>query len=154
VLVLLFYTSCLEEKGHWVEEPHYAFEWLTESVYKKKSDSLTLTFSKNPAKWTSDKLFQRRKSSTSINTPSSPTSTKRKDSMEIPGITRSGTGASSASSIKSARPFFARSKASSRIGNMNSFGYSKLDIEFQNTKDRRDFVDIWKMYVKPLGSLA
>jgi hypothetical protein len=154
VLVLLFYTSCLEEKGHWVEEPHYAFEWLTESVYKKKSDSLTLTFSKNPAKWSSDKIFQRRKSSTSSIAPTSPISTKRRDSMEIPGITRSGTGASSTSSIKSARPFFARSKASSRIGNMNSFGYSKLEIEFQGTKDRREFLEIWKTYVKSLGSLA
>jgi hypothetical protein len=154
VLVLLFYTSCLEEKGHWVEEPHYAFEWLTESVYKKKSDSLTLSFSKNPAKWTSDKLFQRRKSSTSSNMPTSPISMKRKDSMEIPSITRSGTNASSSSSIKSARPFLARSKASSRIGNMNSFGYSKLEIDFQSTKDRRDFVEIWKTYVKPLGSLG
>jgi hypothetical protein len=157
VLILLFYTSCLEEKGHWVEEPHYAFEWLSDSVCKKKTDSLSLVFSKSPEKWSTDKLFQRRKSSTSSNTPTSPISTKRKDSMEVPGITRSGTGgsiASSAASIISSRTFFARSKASSRIGNMNSFGYSKLDIDFQSTKDRRDFVEIWKTYVKPLGSLA
>jgi hypothetical protein len=154
VLILLFYTSCLEEKGHWVEEPHYAFEWLTESICKKKSDSLTLAFSKDPEKWSSDKLFQRRKSSSSSIAPTSPISTKRKDSMEIPGITRSGTGASSAASIKSTRTFFARSKASTRIGNMNAFGYAKFDIEFQNTRDRRDFVEIWQKHVKGLGSAA
>jgi hypothetical protein len=154
VLILLFYTSCLEEKGHWVEEPHYAFEWLTESTCKKKSDSLSLVLSKDPEKWTTDKLFQRRKSSTSSIAPTSPIITKRKDSMEIPGITRSGTGASSAASFKSTRTFFARSKASTRIGNLNSFGYSKLEIEFQNAKDRRDFVEIWQKYVKALGSAA
>jgi hypothetical protein len=134
VLILLFYTSCLEEKGQWVEEPHYAFEWLTESTCKKKSDSLSLVFSKDLEKWTSDKLFQRGKSSTSSNAPTSPISTKWKGSMEISGITRLGTGASSASSIKSTRTFFARSKASTRIENMNSFGYAKLDIEFQSTR--------------------
>jgi hypothetical protein len=153
VLMLLFYTSCLEEKGHWVEEPCYAFEWLTDSVCKKKSDSLCLVFSKDPEKWTTDKLFQRRKSSTSSKPPTSPKRDKRKDSMEppTPHITRSATG-SSASSIKSTRSFFPRSKSSQRIGNINSFGYAKLDIDFQNSMDRRDFVEIWQKYVKGLGS--
>jgi hypothetical protein len=154
VLILLFYTSCLEEKGHWVEEPHHAFEWLTESTCKKKSDSLSLVFSKDSENWTSDKLFQQHKSSTSSNASTRPISKKWEDSMEIPGITRSGTGASSASSIKSTRTFFARSKASTRIGNVNPFGYAKLDIEFQSTRDRRDFVVIWQKYVKALGSAA
>ncbi|KAH8731554.1 hypothetical protein GQ44DRAFT_671543 [Phaeosphaeriaceae sp. PMI808] len=159
VLILLFYTSFLEEKGHWVEEPHYAFEWLTESVYNKTSDKLTLVFSKDPKRWTSDKLFQRRKSSqgsVSDNMPSSPITTKRKDSMEIPGITRSGTRgsvASMADSIKSSHSVFGKS-STSRNGNLNSFGYAKLDIEFQNSKDRRAFLDVWKMYVKPLGTLT
>lgn len=157
VLILLFYTSFLEERGHWVEEPHYAFEWLTEPVYKKDTDKLSLVFSKDPAKWTPDKLFQRRKSSQVSrdgDAPASPISQKRKDSMEIPGITRSGTGgsvASSAASVKSSRSFFGRSKTSTRLGNVNSFGYSKLDIEFQGSKDRRAFLDVWKKYVRPLG---
>jgi hypothetical protein len=156
VVVLLFYTSCLEEKGHWVEEPCYAFEWLTDATCKKKSDSLCLVFSKDPEKWTTDKLFQRRKSSTSSNAPTSPKWDKRKDSMEPPPphITRSATASSSASSIKSARSFFPRSKSSQRIGNINSFGYAKLDIDFQNSIDRRDFVEIWQKYVKGLGSLG
>jgi hypothetical protein len=155
VLILLFYTSFLENKGHWVEEPHYAFEWLTEPVFNKTSDKLTLTFSKDAAKWTPDKLFQRRKSSRgSVSSDVQiPVTTKRKDSMEIPGITRSGTGGSSAS-IKSSRSIFSRSKASSRMGSLNSFGYAKLDIEFQSNKDRKAFLDVWKKYVKPLGSLG
>ncbi|KAH3955186.1 hypothetical protein HBI56_043650 [Parastagonospora nodorum] len=159
VLIFLFYTSCLEGKGHWVEEPHYAFEWLTESVYKKDSDKLTLSYSKDPSRWTPDKLFQRRRSSqasSSSNGQTSPTSRARHDSMESPGIIRSGTGGSAASStasIRTSRSFFGRSKASTRIGNINSFGYSKLDIEFQSSKDRRAFLDVWKQHVKPLGSL-
>lgn len=64
VLVMLFYTSALEEKGHWVEEPHYAFEWLEAATFKKDSDELTLFFSKEASRWKSDKIFQRRKSST------------------------------------------------------------------------------------------
>jgi hypothetical protein len=160
VLFLLFYTSSLEAKGHWVEEPHYAFEWLTEHVYKKESDKLSLVFSKDPAKWTPDKLFQRRKSSQTSrdsDAPTSPVSRKRNDSMEIPGLTRSGTNgsvASSAASFKSSRSFFGRSKASTRLGNVNSFGYSELDILFQNTKDRRAFLDVWKKYVRPLGDIS
>lgn len=162
VLVLLFYTSALEEKGHWVEEPHYAFEWLNESTYKKDSDKLTLLFSKDPAKWTTDKLFQRRKSSngpTSNEAPKSPSifSRKRNDSMEIPQLKRSGTQASftsSAVSIKSSRSIYGRSTGSSRTGNLNRFGYSELEIRFQNKKDRRAFLDIWKVYIKPLGATA
>lgn len=158
VLILLFYTSCREEKGHWVEEPHYAFEWLSESIYTKSTDKLSLVFSTDPKRWTSDKLFKGRKSSrdsTNSDGPASPVSDKRKDSMEIPGITRSGTGgstASSAASIRTTRTFFSRSRSSSRIGNANSGGYSKLEIEFQGSKDRRAFLDVWKKYVKPLGS--
>jgi hypothetical protein len=160
VLVLLFYTSSLEDKGHWVEEPHYAFEWLETPVYKKESDKLTLKFSKDPTKWTSDKLFPRRKSSQISRhgvAPTSPISRKGNDSMEIPGITRLGTKgsmASSAASIKSNRSFFDRSKASNRLGNVNSFGYSNLDIEFQNSKDRRAFLDVWKKHVRPLGDIS
>ncbi|KAF1845614.1 uncharacterized protein K460DRAFT_111668 [Cucurbitaria berberidis CBS 394.84] len=162
-LVLLFYTSALD-KGHWVEEPHYAFEWLADSIFKKDSDKLTLVFSKDPAKWTSDKLFQRRKSSNSSvasnpATPRSPTfSRKRNDSMEIPGMARSGTDVSVASSAISitSRSVFGRSNGSvsSRAGNLNRFGYSELDIKFQNREDRRAFLDVWKEYVKPLGANA
>ena len=162
VLVLLFYTSALEDKGHWVEEPHYAFEWLTESVYKKDSDKLTLVFSKDPTKWTADKLFQRRKpsrGSISQDAPKSPSifSRKRNDSMEIPELTRSGTGASTASaapSIMSIRSISGRDAGSSRVGNLNRFAYSELDIKFQSKKDRRAFLELWKEYVKPLGAAA
>ncbi|OAL53391.1 hypothetical protein IQ07DRAFT_562218 [Pyrenochaeta sp. DS3sAY3a] len=162
VLVLLFYTSALGDKGHWVEEPHYAFEWLPSATYKKDCEKLTLVFSKEPAKWTSDKLFQRRKSSRSDDAaPTSPiwAMSKRKDSMEIPGITRSGTetsvaSASSALSIRSSLSVFGRSKESSRMANLNQFGYSKLEIEFLGKKDRRAFLEVWGRYVKPLSGLS
>jgi hypothetical protein len=145
VLVVLFYTNTLEAKGHWVEEPHYAFEWLTEPTYARSSDKLTLTYSKDPARWTLDKLFQNRRSSRG--SESSATSLRR-DSTQPPGITRSGTAESSAS-IRSSRTFFAgRSSASSRMGNLNYFGYAKLDIEFLSSQDRREFLDIWKKGVK------
>ena len=159
VLVVSFYASCLEEKGHWVEEPHHAFEWLTGSVYNKTSDKLTLAFSKEPEKWRANKLFKRRKSSqASINgsAPTSPVTAVRKDSMEIPGITRTGSGgsvASSAASIRSSHSNFGR-RPSSRIGKLNAFGYAKLDIEFQNSKDREAFLEVWRKYVKPLGTLS
>jgi hypothetical protein len=159
VIVLLFYTSDLEKKGHWVEEPHYAFEWLSEKVHSKSSDHLTLEFSKDPTKWSSDKLFRRRKSSqTSVysGAPTSPILVTRRNSMEIPGITRSRTGdsvGSMAASIRSSHSMFRRSKTSSRTGNLNEHGYAKLDIDFQNSKDRKAFLEIWKKYVKLLGSL-
>jgi hypothetical protein len=158
VLTLLFYTSCLEEKGHWVEEPHYAFEWLNGSVYKKESDKLTLAFSKDAAKWTPDKLYAGRKASwgsTSSEVPTSPSNaSQRRDSMEIPAIRRSGTGNSTSSvagSIMSTRSFFGRSKRPASTGTTNACGYSKLELEFQSSKDRRAFLDVWKRYVRPLG---
>jgi hypothetical protein len=162
VLVLLFYTSALEDKDHWVEEPHYAFEWLTESTCKKETDKLTLVFSKDAAKWTPHKLLQRRKPSkgpTIEAPPKSPLlfSRKRNDSMEIPGLTRIDTGASvssSAMSIKSAQSINGRGSMASQPCNENRFGYSELEIKFQNKKDRRDFVDTWQQYVKELKDRA
>lgn len=158
VLVLLFYTSALEDKGHWVEEPHYAFEWLTDTTFKKDSDKLTLVFSKEASRWKSDKLFQRRKSSSASTVmtaaPNSPSmlSRKRNDSMEIPHLTRSGTKASVASndSMKSFKSGLGSGSNPARQGNINRFKYSELEIKFQNKKDRKAFVDVWKEYVKPL----
>jgi hypothetical protein len=74
VLVLLFYTSCLEQKGHWVEEPHYAFEWLTDSARKRSSDTLTLTFSKDSGKWSSEKVFRPQKTLQGLHNSSQPAS--------------------------------------------------------------------------------
>jgi hypothetical protein len=156
VLVLLFYTSALEEeKGHWVEEPHYAFEWLADSIYKKESDKLTLVFSKDPSRWATDKLFKRRKSSTrSESEPvnSSLFERKRNDSMEMPELARSESRASGSlnGSLQSPRSIFGNGSGFSRAGNLNRFGYSELDIKFQSKKDRRAFLDVWKQHVKPL----
>jgi hypothetical protein len=118
VLVLLFYTSALEERGHWVEEPHYAFEWLPETT--KRSDRVTLVYSKNPGRWVSDKLFQQEESP-------------------------------QASALSSRRVF---EEISSRLGTLNSFGYTRLEIEFQGKHDCKDFLDVWRNYVKPIGSAS
>ncbi|KNG49266.1 mfs phs inorganic phosphate transporter [Stemphylium lycopersici] len=158
VLVLLFYTSALGDKGHWVEEPHYAFEWLADATYKKDSDKLKLVFSKNPTRWKTDKLSLRRKSSSTCTVPKSPfvTPRKRNDSMEIPDLTRSATGASalSNSSNKSTKSGLGSRDNSTHPGNLNRFGYSELDIKFHTKKDRRAFLDIWKEYFKPLSKAA
>ncbi|KAI2482801.1 hypothetical protein Ptr902_05118 [Pyrenophora tritici-repentis] len=159
VLVLLFYTSALEDKGHWVEEPHYAFEWLTESTYRKESDKLTLVFSRDPSRWTSDKLFQRRRSSARAEQqPKSPSifSRKRNDSMEMPQPNRSTTGVSvlSNGSMKSQGSIHGDGATSSRAGNINRFGYSELEIRFQSKADRRAFLGVWKQYVRPLRGVA
>lgn len=153
VLILLFYTSALEEDGHWVEEPHYAFEWLTESVYKKDSDKLTLLFSKDAPRWATDKLFKRRKSSTQTDSEAAnPSRKKRNDSMEMLRFSRSD---SVTSGSLSGSPIPLKNISGgggfSRAANLNRFGYSALEIKFQSRKDRMAFLDIWKQYVKPLS---
>jgi hypothetical protein len=168
VLVLLFYTNALEDQGHWVEEPHYAFEWISESIYKKDSEKLTLVFSKDPKKWRSHKLFQDRKPSAANDqrrkssaisdvTPKSPSifPRKRNDSMEVSELKRSNTiisaSSTSAASVTSVKSMNHRGSMASRPGSLNRFGYSELEIKFQNKKDRRAFLDVWKLYVKPLS---
>jgi hypothetical protein len=120
---------------------------LHESDYKSKNDAekLTLTFSKDPKRWSSDKVFQRRKSSNT-----SHASRKRNNSMEIPELMRSGTGASAFSngSIKSGKSMFGRAGG---VGDLNRFGYEELIIKFQSKKDRRAFLEVWKEGVKPLS---
>ena len=147
VLLLLFYTSALsEEKAHWVEEPHYVFQWLDDSVYKKKSERLQLDFSREPGKWTRDKVFagQRRDSTTPSITGS-----------ERPGVglaradTRLSMASSVAASVSSGRSsIFNSGDRKGATGNLNRFGYSKLEIEFHSRSDRSAFLDIWKKYVR------
>ncbi|KAI4678330.1 uncharacterized protein J4E88_006851 [Alternaria novae-zelandiae] len=154
VLILLFYTSALEEDGHWVEEPHYAFEWLTESVYKKDSDKLTLLFSKDAPRWATDKLFKRRKSSTQTDSEAAnPSRKKRNDSMEMLRFSRSDsvTSGSLSGSPIPLKDISGGGGGFSRAANLNRFGYSALEIKFQSRKDRMAFLDIWKQYVKPLS---
>ncbi|KAF2181551.1 hypothetical protein K469DRAFT_740775 [Zopfia rhizophila CBS 207.26] len=145
VLVLLFYTSALpEERGHWVEEPHYVFEWLEDSVYKKSSEKLTLVFSKEPGKWTREKLFKRRKSSKGM--------TEGDDDRKT--IRRNSTAASLASSTLSCESGMNGGFGSpNQASGLNRFGYSELEIKFRETKDRKDFLAVWKAYVKPLGQI-
>lgn len=140
VLMVLFYTSALpDEKAHWVEEPHYIFEWLDKSVYKKGSDKkLKLVVSKEPTKFSKDKV--RRNSSRASN------SSGNQESGGVRGGTLRRT--STASSAKSM--MFGGSKPSG-VGNLNRFGYSELEIKFQTDADRINFLDIWHKYVKPFG---
>ncbi|KAF3032529.1 hypothetical protein E8E12_002302 [Didymella heteroderae] len=167
VLVLLFYTSALpEEQAHWVEEPQYAFQWLTDDVCAKSSDRLTLVFSREPGKWNRDKLFQRRKSSSPSISPvldASPTS--RRDSGQsarsppaspgISGLGRRDTQTSIVSTASSLvyRPLFGQRSALNRMSDLNRFGYNELEIKFQNKSDRKDFVALWQQHVKQLVSL-
>ncbi|KAF2272595.1 uncharacterized protein EI97DRAFT_385435 [Westerdykella ornata] len=146
VLVLLFYASALaEERAHWVEEPHYVFQWLDESVYKKSSDKLELIFSKEPGKWTKDKVFKRRKPSKQTVDPET--------SSVLTSIRRNSTAGTvkSSMSVKSGKSCVFGGP--NKIGNLNRFGYSHLEIKFQNKQDRKDFVGIWKEYFKDLGNI-
>ncbi|KAF2463559.1 uncharacterized protein BDR25DRAFT_297914 [Lindgomyces ingoldianus] len=144
VLVLLFYTSALpQDHAHWVEEPHYGFEWLDDATYKKNSEKLQLVFSKDPGKWTRDKLFKRRKSSKGF----------EGGGVELGALARMNT----ATSVASSSAFSIRSSksevfgCSNRSNNLNRFGYSELKIEFQSKKDRKEFVAVWRQFLKPLG---
>jgi hypothetical protein len=165
VLLLLFYTSALpDERAHWVEEPHHAFQCLTDVMCKKVSDKVTLVFSKEPGRWNKDKLFQRRKSSFASTASASPaTLTERRDSSQsilslppspdIPNLVRSGTHTSvvSVTSIKSSRSTFGR-LGHSRTGDLNRFGYNELEIKFQSKSDRKDFVMLWQQHVEQLDA--
>lgn len=119
VLVLLFYTSAIEEgKAHWVEEPHYVFQWLEEKVYKTKSDKLTLTFSKDPGRFGRDKVFcreggaqlPRRESDSSQRTAFS-TALQRRDTVSSVESGKSGRGS-----------IFGRKREKTSRGDLNRFG--------------------------------
>jgi hypothetical protein len=131
VLFLLFYTSALpDQKAHWVEEPHYIFQWLDESVYKKRSDKLQLVVSKEPSKWTRDKVnggHGLKRTSTVASVASSTTSVK----------------SSSTSIFGGGKP--------NATGGLNRFGYGELEMRFQSKTDGKDFLEVWKKYVKPLS---
>jgi hypothetical protein len=155
VLVLLFYTSALGEEAHWVEEPHYVFQWLDESVYKKSSEKLELIFSKEPGKWGKDKLFKRRQSSKDDNM--TPMDTKRKSISTMGSgmgsmLKRTGTVSSvaSTSSVRSSKSIYGSGR-DRRMNSLNRFGYSELEIRFRDNKDRKEFLDVWRLYVKPFG---
>mgnify|MGYP004510667209 CR=1 FL=1 len=162
VLVLLFYTSALpDERAHWVEEPHYTFQRLTEDTCIKSSDKVTLVFTKEPGRWNKNKHFQRRKSSSaSTKSATDATSTQRRDSGQstrstlpspgIPGLTRSSTHTSVASN-RSSQSLFGKS-GHRRTGDLNRFGYNELEIKFQSKSDRKDFVALWQQYVKQPAS--
>ncbi|KAF2468748.1 uncharacterized protein BDR25DRAFT_264609, partial [Lindgomyces ingoldianus] len=141
ILVLLFYTSALpEDRSHWVEEPHYAFQQLDNSIYKRNSRKLELLFLNEPAK-RFRRLFKKRAGSGGV-----------ERSGENPGTpTRMNKGASgalsSSISIKSSNSELFELPIRTR--NLNRFGFSKFDIEFQSKKDRSEFLAIWKHFTKP-----
>jgi hypothetical protein len=156
VLLVVFYTSALDEKkAHWVEEPHHVFQWLKESEYKDRSDKLKLVFSKEPGKWTGEKLFRIRKDSKG----SSLIGDVEERSVDLGSsvsLQRSNTvtsiSTSSAMSTASSKPnLFRHGRGANRAANLNRFGYGELEIKFQCKQDRRDFVEIWKEHVRPLG---
>ncbi|KAF1961956.1 hypothetical protein CC80DRAFT_512992 [Byssothecium circinans] len=144
VLELLFYTSALPEgKAHWVKEPHYSFQWLDSSVCKKSAEKLKLIVSKEPGKWSREKVFPRRKSSKS---------SSNDENYDVePGKRRRSTMVSGASSVESgisARSMIGGGRCAQ--GNLHKLGCSEVDIKFQKASDRRDFIEVWSTYVKPL----
>jgi hypothetical protein len=154
VLVLLFYTSSLPvDRAHWIEDPHYAFQWLDQSEYKKSSDELVLIFSKRAEQRNKDKLFKRTQSSKDddvvvepVNLMSAvPTWSSKSmstvSSVELTRSNRSGDG----SLDKSVRE--------RQVNTLNRFGYSELKIRFMDKRDRKAFLDVWKLYVKPLDAM-
>lgn len=149
-----------------MEEPHYAFQWLTDDACTKSSDKLSLVFSKEPGKWNRDKLFQRRKStSASISPVADASPSSRRDSGQSarsppasPGITallrrNTQTSIVSSTSNLSSRSLFGQRPGRNRVGDLNRFGYNELEIKFKSKSDRKDFVVLWQQHVKQLVSL-
>lgn len=153
VLVVLFFTSSLQDEKaqHWVEEPHYVFQWIEDSVYKKSSEKLELIFSKDPSKWTRDKLFKRRKTSKEVDASATDEVALALRRTSIQRQNTVSSVASSNMSIKSGKSSIFGSGRPKRTGTLNRFGYSEFKIEFQSKKDCKDFQAVWKEYVKPLG---
>ena len=149
VLVLLFYTSALpEDRAHWVEEPHYVFQWLDDSAYAKSSEKLVLVFSKDPAKWGRDKLFRNaRKGSRD-----SCSDTLMQGEVPKASLKRMSTASSigSVRSSKSTQSIYGLGRER-QMNSLNRFGYSELEIRFKDKRDRRAFLDVWRLYVKPFG---
>jgi hypothetical protein len=154
VLILLFYTSALpEDKAHWVEEPHYAFEWLGKSV-KTHSDNLTLTFSKKLETRTSNSLIEIQES---YNDKFS------KDQIQGSGIVDSTHRLDDTDDIRSSMSMRTNSSWTDSVSgnsmkrsnpNGNRFGYDRLEIKFENHVDRMAFVDIWTSHAKPTLHIA
>ncbi|KAJ4296420.1 hypothetical protein N0V90_006465 [Kalmusia sp. IMI 367209] len=154
VLMLLFYTSALpEDSAHWVEEPHYAFQWLHESV-KKHSDHLTLIFNKDPERQTGNKLFERKWSYQHNFSKDQIRSSKSVDSTHTLGDIDAVTSSTSMSLNNNWTESVPRNPIQRTIRNWNRFGYDRLEIRFQNRGDQMAFVDIWKNHVNPTLHVA
>lgn len=164
VLTLLFYTSALEERNprieaedstayaHWVEEPHTAFEWLKDKSYDKKylERPLRLIFSTDPDKYKKDKRF----GSFGFGSKKGEKGSSRFEGLDKEAgagldLHRTSTVSSLDSSVLSVRA--ERSGFGGTRRRLNRFGYDYLEINFQTRRDRKDFLEIWKKYVKPLG---
>ncbi|KAF2200036.1 hypothetical protein GQ43DRAFT_374804 [Delitschia confertaspora ATCC 74209] len=144
VLVLLFYTSFLrEDRAHWVEEPHYAFEPLDDSVYEKPCEKVVLLFSKEARRLRKRYVTNREKDSKET--------ANHEDNVlnSLPALCRRGTISSVRSSTASMRS--ANFGFENRQNSVNRFGYSELQIRFQSQKDQKDFLDVWRRYLKQSG---
>jgi len=145
VLMLVFYTSARDEiEARWVEEPHYVFEWIEESVYKKKNtDKVKFVFSKEPGRWRPDKIFRQRRKSSNTGAVVEGNSPPLSRSNTAPLFLSSTTPAPT----QSQSSFFGTSTPTRT--DLNRYGYSELEIKFQSVKDRNEFLEIWRKYVKP-----
>ncbi|OCK82251.1 hypothetical protein K432DRAFT_229778 [Lepidopterella palustris CBS 459.81] len=133
VLTLLFYTNTRPEKKNdphcWVEEPHTAFERLKDSEISKKTDKLTLRFSRKPKEHEKSKLKFGAKDKG-----------KNCDDQSMRRISTFSTVSSASSTIS----------VSSNVRTINRHGFNWLEIEFKSREDRKLFVDVWQAHVPRL----
>jgi hypothetical protein len=111
-------------------------------VYKKERLELRLTFSKEPRKYEKDKLWLSKEKR----------ALSAAEGKEVQfGALKQATMASSvepdAASIRSAKSAFSTAGRSF----LNHFGYDYVEIKFSSRKDRREFLAVWRQFVKPLG---
>jgi hypothetical protein len=134
---MLFYTNALrEDKGHWVEESHTAFEPLPLNL--PPSDRLTLFFRKDtmPAK-SRIPGWLRSVRQTTYSVAKSNSSSADVSALDFDVI-----------STDSSPPTFSHSSLPSMFetSSRNRFGYSKIEIKFQSKADCNDFLLVWQSF--------
>lgn len=129
-LVLLLYTSDLpDDRAHWVEEPHYAFEPLDYTIFEKNTNRVRLVFAQS-TKHDGNKSFMR---------------------WNIPNIRlEHGKDLPSWPSVNTATSFTSSSERLVGLQGpqspVNRFGYSELEIHFSNRRDKQEFGELWRKF--------
>ena len=104
-----------------------AFERLTDSEVSKKSENLTLRFSRKPKEHAKSKIRFRVKEKE-----------MDQDNQTVKRVSTFSTISSNASSVPS------------DFSTLNRQGFKRVEIKFKSTQDRKAFVDIWQAHIPPL----